>query len=138
MPVSDEDLESIVRLALETRRRVKEQQRRVFKSEFRNTNFSYTLVPDGVEQFVATPELHSDEAIDSDPLPPGQVWGVSLGSAETGSGLYRIEVTCGPGSGVRILNQPTPPPFRESVRVGEQNLYIRAKELVGDRNPREG
>ena len=137
MPVSDEDLESIIRLALEARRRVKEQQRRVFKSEFRNTNFSYTLVPDGVEQFVATPELHSDEAIDSDPLPPGQVWGVSLGSAETGPGLYRIEVTCGPGSGVRILNQPTPPPFRESVRVGEQNLYTRAKELVGDRNPRE-
>ena len=137
MPVLDEDLESIVRLALEARRRVKEQQRRVFKSEFRNTNFSYTLVPEGVEQFVATPELHSDEAIDSDPLPPGQVWGVSLGSAETGSGLYRIEVTCGPGSGVKILSQPTPPPFRESVRVGEQNLYTRAKELVGDRNPRE-
>ena len=137
MPVSDEDLESIVRLALEARRRVKEQQRRVFKSEFRNTNFSYTLVPEGVEQFVATPELHSDEAIDSDPLPPGQVWGVSLGSADSGPGLYRIEVTCGPGSGVKILSQPTPPPFRESVRVGEQNLYTRAKELVGDRNPRE-
>ena len=46
-------------------------------------------------------------------------------------------MTCGPGSGVRILNQPTPPAFRESVRVGEQNLYTRAKELVGDRNPRE-
>ena len=136
-PVSDEDLESIIGLALEARRRVKEQQRRVFKSEFRNTNFSYTLVPDGVEQFVSTPELHSDEAIDSDPLPPGQVWGVSLGSAETGPGLYRIEVTCGPGSGVKVLNQPTPPPFKESVRVGEQNLYTRAKELVGDRNPRE-
>jgi hypothetical protein len=38
---------------------------------------------------------------------------------------------------VKILNQPTPPAFRESVRVGEQNLYIRSKELVGDRNPRE-
>jgi ATP-dependent Lon protease len=37
---------------------------------------------------------------------------------------------------VRILNQPTPPAFRESVRVGEQNLYTRSKELVGDRNPR--
>jgi ATP-dependent Lon protease len=137
MPISDEDLEWMVRIALEARRRVKEQQRRVFKSEFRNTHFSYILGPEGVEQFVATPELHSDEAIESDPLPPGQVWGVSLGASETGPGLYRIEVTCGPGSGVRILNQPTPPAFRESVRVGEQNLYTRAKELVGDRNPRE-
>jgi ATP-dependent Lon protease len=137
MPISDGDLEWIVRLALEARRRLKEQQRRVFKSEFRNTHFSYILGADGVEQFVPTPELHSDEAIESDPLPPGQVWGVSLGTAETGPGLYRIEVTCGPGGGVKILNQPTPPAFREGVRVGEQNLYTRARELVGDRNPRE-
>lgn len=137
MPICDEDIEWIVRLALESRRRVKEQQKRVFKSEFRNTHFSYTLGLDGVEQFVSTPELHSDEAIESDPLPPGQVWAVSPGSPEAGPGLYRIEVTCGPGGGVKILNQPTPPAFRESVKVGEQNLYTRAKELVGDRNPRE-
>jgi hypothetical protein len=36
---------------------------------------------------------HSDEAIESDPLPSGQVWGVSLGTAEAGPGLYRIDVT---------------------------------------------
>ncbi|NUM53506.1 MAG: BREX system Lon protease-like protein BrxL [Candidatus Hydrogenedentes bacterium] len=137
LPISDEDLEWIVRLALESRRRVKEQQKRVFKSEFRNTHFSYMLGADGIEQFVSTPELHSDEAIETDPLPPGQVWAVSPGAPEAGPGLYRIEVTCGPGGGVRVLNQPTPPAFRESVKVGEQNLYGRAKELVGDRNPRE-
>jgi len=137
MPVSDEDLEWMARVALESRRRVKEQQKRVFKSEFRNTHFSYTLGVDGVEQFVSTPELHSDEAIESDPLPPGQVWAVGMGSPEAGVGLYRLEVTSGPGSGVKILNQPVPPAFRESVRIGEQNLYARAKELVGDRDPRE-
>ncbi len=137
MPVSDEDLEWMVRLALESRRRVKEQQKRCFKSEFRNTHFSYTLGLDGVEQFVSTPELHSDEAIESDPLPPGQVWAASAGTPETGAGLYRIEVTSGPGSGVKILNQPPAAAFRESVKVGEQNLYTRAKELVGDRDPRE-
>jgi ATP-dependent Lon protease len=136
MPVPDDDLEWIVRLALESRRRVKEQQKRVFKAEFRNTHFSYTMGPDGVEQFVATPELHSDEAIDSDPLPPGQVWAVSSGSPETGPGLYRLEVTNGPGGGVKILNQPAPPAFRESVKVGEQNLYAQIKYLVGDRDPR--
>jgi ATP-dependent Lon protease len=137
MPVPDSDLEWIVRLALEARRRVKEQQKRVFKSEFRNTHFSYTMGPDGVEQFVSTPELHSDEAIESDPLPPGQVWAVGTGSPEAGAGLYRLEVTSGPGGGVKILNQPVAPAFRESVRIGEQNLYSRAKELVGDRDPRE-
>lgn len=136
-PVPDEDLEWIVRVALESRRRVKEQQKRCFKSEFRNTHFSYIAGADGVEQFVSTPELHSDEAIESDPLPPGQIWGVSPASPDSGPGLYRLEVASGPGAGVKVLNQPTPPAFRESVKVGEQNLYTRAKELVGDRNPRE-
>lgn len=138
LPVPDVDLEWIVRAALESRRRVKEQQKRCFKSEFRNTHFSYTFGAEGVEQFVSTPELHSDEAIEGDPLPPGQVWAVSPGSADGGGpGLYRIEVASGPGSGVKVLNQPTPPAFRESVKVGEQNLYTHANELVGGRNPRE-
>jgi ATP-dependent Lon protease len=136
MPVPDEDLEWMVRLALESRRRVKEQQKRLLKSEFRNTHFSYVMGADGIEQFVATPELHSDEAIDGDPLPPGQVWAVSPGGIDSEPGLYRVESTIGPGSSVRILNQPVPPGFRESVRIGEQNLFARAKELVGDRDPR--
>jgi ATP-dependent Lon protease len=135
-PIPDEELESIVRIALEARRRVKEQQKRCLKTEFRNTHFSYFMGVDGVEQFVSTPELHSDELIDADPLPPGQVWAISPGGQEASSALYRIEVTVGPGSGVKILNTPVPPAFRESVRYGEQNLYVRAKELVGDRDPR--
>lgn len=136
MPIPDEELEKIVRMALESRRRVKEQQKRCLMTEFRNTHFSYSMGVDGVEQFVSIPELHSDKAIDSDPLPPGQVWAISPGGQDASPALYRIEVTVGPGSGVKILNAPVPPAFRESVRYGEQNLYVRAKELVGDRDPR--
>jgi ATP-dependent Lon protease len=136
MTIPDAELETIVRLALESRRRVKEQQKRVFRTEFRNTHFSYHLGVDGVEQFVSTPEMHSDEAIESDPLPPGQVWTISPGGNGAPPALYRLEATAGPGSGVKILNAPVPPGFRESVRFGEQNLYTRAKELVGDRDPR--
>jgi ATP-dependent Lon protease len=135
-PIPDSDLEWIVRLALEARRRVKEQQRRVFKSEFRNTHFSYTLGAEGVETFVATPELQSDQAIESDPLPPGQVWAIAPGASDGGAGLYRIEVSHQSGSGMRILNQPAPPAFRESTKVGEQILIAQARGLVGDRDPR--
>ena len=69
MEILDEDLEGIVRLALEARRRVKEQQKRCLKSEFRNTHFSFTLGADGVEQFVGTPELRSDDAMTAIPCP---------------------------------------------------------------------
>ncbi len=136
VPVPDEELETVVRVALEARRRVKEQQKRCLKTEFRNTHFSYFMGVEGVEQFVSTPELHSDEAIESDPLPPGQVWAISPGRADAAPALYRIEATSGPGSGVKILNAPVPPALRESVRYGEQNLYTQARQLVGDRDPR--
>jgi len=135
-PVPEEDLEWAVRLALECRRRVKEQQKRVLPTEFRNTHFSYYLGLEGVEKFVATPELQSEGQIGTDPLPPGQIWTISPGSLDEQPGLFRIDVTVGPGSGVRILNAPVPPPFRESVNYAEQNLYARAKELVGERDPR--
>ena len=137
LAVADEDLEWAVRLALEARRRVKEQQKRIGSAEFRNTQFSYSIGPDGVEHFVATPELQSEDSIGGDPLPAGQAWALSPGGQDEAAGLYRIEVTEGPGSGVRILNQSPPAPFRESVRIAEQNLYGRARDLVGERNPRE-
>lgn len=133
---SDEELEWAVRLALECRRRVKEQQKRIGSAEFRTTQFSYQMGFDGVETFVATPELQSDAMITGDPLPPGQVFAIGEGNGE-GAGLYRIEVTEAAGNGTRILNQSPPAAFRECVKIAEQNLYSRSKELVSDRRPKE-
>jgi len=135
--VSDEDLEWAVRLALEVRRRVKEQQKRIGAAEFRNTHFSYVFGSDGVEKFVSTPELQSEGGIGGDPLEPGQVWTVSPGGMDDHPGLYRIEVNEGPGSGVKILNKPVPPAFRESMGYAEQNLYAQSARLVGDKDPRQ-
>jgi ATP-dependent Lon protease len=135
--VPDEDLEWAVRIAMEVRRRVKEQQKRVGAAEFRNTHFSYIMGADGVEKFVSTPELQSDNSIGGDPLEPGQVWTISPGGGEENSGLYRIEVNEGPGSGLKVLNKPIPPAFRESIGFAEQNLYARSLQLVGDKDPRQ-
>ena len=125
-----------MRLALECRRRIKEQQKRIGSAEFRNTHFSYQLGTEGVERFVVTPEVQSEDEIGADPLPPGQVWAISPGGQDEGVGLFRVDVNAtSPGSGVRITNVPVPGPFRESVRYGEQNLLTRTRELVGDRDP---
>jgi ATP-dependent Lon protease len=131
-------LEWATRLALEVRRRVKEQQKRVGATEFRNTHFSYFIGDDGIEKFVATPELRADNEIGDDPLEPGQIWTISEGGTDfdDNAGLYRIEVNEGPGSGVKILNSPAPAAFKESLRYAEQNLYARAQQLIGDRDPR--
>lgn len=134
--VSDEDIEWAVRIAMEARRRVKEQQKRIGAAEFRNTHFSYVMGADGVEKFVSTPELQSENSIGDDPLEPGQVWTISPGGGEEHPGLYRIEVNEGPGSGVKVLNKPVPPAFKESIGYAEQNLYARSAQLVGDKDPR--
>mgnify|MGYP002681761685 FL=1 len=134
--IPDEDLEWAVRIALEVRRRVKEQQKRIGAAEFRNTHFSYIMGEDGVEKFVATPEVYSENNIGADPLEPGQVWSISPGGLDENPGLYRIEISEGPGSGVKILNKPVPPAFKESVSYAEQNLYARSPQLVGDKDPR--
>ncbi len=134
--VSEEDLEWCVRIALEGRRRVKEQQKRIGAAEFRNTHFSYVMGADGVEKFVSTPELQGDNSIGGDPLEPGQVWCISPGGGDEHPGLFRIEINEGPGSGVKILNKPVPPAFKESMGYAEQNLYAQAMQLVGDKDPR--
>jgi ATP-dependent Lon protease len=134
--IPDEDLEWAVRIAMEARRRVKEQQKRIGAAEFRNTHFSYVMGADGIEKFVSTPELQSDNSIGGDPLEPGQVWTISPGGGDEHPGLYRIEVNEGPGSGVKLLNKPVPPAFRESIGYAEQNLYARSMQLVGDKDPR--
>ncbi|CAA9891069.1 Putative ATP-dependent Lon protease (fragment) [Candidatus Methylobacter favarea] len=134
--VAEEDLEWAVRIAMEARRRVKEQQKRIGFAEFRNTHFSYVMGTDGVEKFISTPELQSENSIGGDPLEPGQVWVISPGGGDENPGLYRIEVNEGSGNGVKILNKPVPPAFRESMGFAEQNLYARSKQLVGDKDPR--
>ena len=136
MPIPDAELETLVRLALESRRRVKEQQKRVVRTEFRNTHFSYHLGVEGVEQFVSTPELHSENRIESDPLPPGQVWTISPGGNGAAPALYRLEATVGPGGGVRILNRAGVAGIPGERAVWRAEHLHAAKELVGDRDPR--
>ncbi len=70
------------------------------------------------------------------PAAAAQVWVLSPGGDEEHPGLFRLEVNEGPGSGMRVLNNPVPAAFKESIRCAEQNLYARAQQLVGDRDPR--
>ena len=137
LSITDEDLEWAMRLALECRRRVKEQQKRIGSAEFRNTQFSYRLGEEGIETFVTTPELRSAEGIGTDPLPPGQVWAIGPGGGEEGAGLYRLEVTALPGSGRKIMNVSPSGSLKESVETAYQNLLVNNRALIGDRDAKQ-
>ena len=117
-PVPDEDLEWAVRLALECRRRVKEQQKRIGAAEFRNTQFSYTLGP-GRRREVRRHARAAERGPASAAIRcrPGRSGRSAPAGRTRAPGLYRIEVTEGPGSGVRILNRPAPGRVRRERQV---------------------
>ena len=96
--VSREDLEDILILALEGRRRVKEQLKKMGSFEYHQTAFSYSVNETGEERFVGVPEQGGRDVISGDPLPPGSVYAAGLGSDGT-VGVFRIETTMSSGTG---------------------------------------
>ncbi len=93
----DEQIE-ILELAIEGRRRVKEQLKKMGSFEYYQTSFSYTDIENGEEYFVGVPEQGGRALIAADPLPPGTVYTGSV-SADGTVGLYRLEITVGAGTG---------------------------------------
>lgn len=93
-----EELAELLEFAMEGRRRVKEQLKKMGSFEYYHTSFSYVEVDTGEERFVGVPEQGGRNLISSDPLPPGSVYTASVGPDGT-VGMYRIEVSVAVGSG---------------------------------------
>ena len=93
-----EELQEILELALEGRRRVKEQLKKMGAFEYYHTSFSYLSKESGEEHFVGAPEMGGRDLISSDPLSPGSVYSATV-NADGTVGMYRIEVSISPGTG---------------------------------------
>ena len=96
--VSRDDLEEILILALEGRRRVKEQLKKMGSFEYHQTAFSYALNETGEERVVAVPEQSGRDLISPDSGAAGTVYAAGLGSDGT-VGLFRIETSVSSGTG---------------------------------------
>ncbi len=93
-----EELEEILKLALEMRRRVKEQLKKLGGMEFYDVNFSYIDKETFEEHYVAVPEQGGGKLIPEGMCNPGQVYMVSRG--KTGMlGVFRLESQMLPGNG---------------------------------------
>ena len=95
---SKEDIEELLGMAVEGRRRVKEQLKKMGAFEYYQTSFSYIDNETGEERFVGVPEQGGRDMISADPLPPGTVYTASVAGDGT-VGLYRIEVSLSSGTG---------------------------------------
>lgn len=98
-----EELEEILRIALEMRRRVKEQLKKIGGMEFYDVNFSYINNESFEEKFVSVPEQSSSTLIPDGICSPGQVYTVSPGKSGM-IGLFRLESQILPGNGKLTCN----------------------------------
>jgi ATP-dependent Lon protease len=96
--MSREELSELVELALEGRRRVKEQLKKMGSFEYYQTSFSYIDSDTRGERYVGVPEEGGRDLISLDPLAPGSVYTASVDD-QGKVGLYRLEVGCSPGTG---------------------------------------
>jgi ATP-dependent Lon protease len=125
---SSEDLAELLELAIEGRRRVKEQLKKMGAFEYYQTSFSYTLQESGEEHFVGVPEQGGRDLISSDPLPPGTVYSAGV-TADGTVGLYRVEVSVSNGTGKLKLAGGISGALKESVHRGFSYLLTHKSDL---------
>ncbi|MFQ5762784.1 MAG: protease Lon-related BREX system protein BrxL [Candidatus Bathyarchaeia archaeon] len=127
--VERDDLELYLEMALEGRRRVKEQLKKLGAYEYYKTSFSYIDETAETEKFVAVPEIGGSHLISPDPLPPGSVYAASVGTAGKVA-FFRLEVATSPGTGKIKISGAIDSALRQSVQTAWSYLSSR-KELMG-------
>jgi len=93
-----EQLEEIIQISLEMRRRVKEQLKKLGGMEFYDVNFSYIDNETFEEHYVSVPEQGGGKLIPEGMMNPGQVYTVSHGKSGM-IGVFRLESQMLPGNG---------------------------------------
>lgn len=95
---SKEQLEEVIKIALEMRRRVKEQLKKLGGMEFYDVNFSYIDNETFEEHYVSVPEQGGGKLIPEGLCNPGQIYTISHGDSGM-IGVFRLESQMLPGNG---------------------------------------
>jgi len=141
-PHEDYDKDAVQRCleyALETRRRVKEQLKKIGGMEFYDVHFSYIDQDIMEEKFISVPEQGGATLIPAGPLNPGVLHTVATGSSRH-LGLYRLETQVTPGNGSLTLSGfGSVSAAKEAVKVGFDYFKANASSIsvsakTGDHN----
>ncbi len=119
--------------ALEARRRVKEQLKKIGGMEFYDVHFSYIDLEDGVERFVTVPEQSGGALVPEGRLQPGTLHTISIGASEM-PGIYRLEIQSIPGGGKVNVSGAAP---REAVKVAFDYFKANSSRVSASIKPGE-
>ena len=135
--VTREELGTYLELALEGRRRVKEQLRRMGGLEYWAVNFSYMDKETRQETFVAVPEQGGGGLIPPGRLDPGVTFTVGSDQSDGRLAIFRVEVQAAKGSGkLRITGAPSRA-IRDAVQTAHTYLHAQARQLGLGKDPAE-
>ena len=124
-----EDVRQCLEYALEGRRRIKEQLKRIGGMEFFDVHFSYIDLETNEEKFVMVKEQGGGSLIPDQPLNPGSLYTVCRGSGGQ-LGLYRLETQITGGSGrLKLSGLGSNTAAKESVKVGFDFFKANANQI---------
>jgi ATP-dependent Lon protease len=132
--ITQEELEEYLRFAIEMRRRVKEQLKRMGGIEYSKVNFSYMEKLSGEENFVGCPELGNIQLIPDTPLPPGDIFTIGFDSSESRYSLFRFQVNCSVGSGKISVVGTSSKNIKESMKMAYDFLKTNSSKIGVDRD----
>ncbi|MGE9876324.1 protease Lon-related BREX system protein BrxL [Hornefia butyriciproducens] len=126
-----EDVEEILQFALEMRRRVKEQLKKLGGMEFYDVNFSYIDIETFEEHYVSVPEQGAGTLIPDGMPNPGQVYTISYG--KTGMlGVFRLESQTLPGNGkFQMIGIGSDKASKDSASIAFNYLRANANRISG-------
>lgn len=126
-----EDIREILTLALESRRRVKEQLKKIGGMEFYDVNFSYIDLEEDRDYPVGVEEQASSTLIPEGELKPGHLY--SVGPSESGKpGVYKFETEMMNGNGKFTPNGiGSKKPIAEAVKIAYQYFKSNASSISG-------
>ena len=127
-----EDVQEYLVIALEMRRRIKEQLKRIGGMEFWDTNFSYIDKENQEEFYVGLPEEKGSHLIENTPLPPGVCY-ASTSDGETVA-LVRVEAVVAAGSGKLTITGVTNTAVRENIKNTYQYIKANEKTILSDKH----
>jgi len=130
--VTKEEVEEYLTYAMEMRRRVKEQLKKMGGLEYWDTSFSHIEKSSGQEAFVPLPEISGGTLIAEGALPPGSIYTIGADIAQHRLALFLIQTQVNRGSGRVIPLGNLSTKMKEAVKTADAYLKANLKNLGMD------
>lgn len=124
---SKNELREYLEFAMEGRRRVKEQLKRIGGMEYRAVEFSYTDLKTREEVYVAVPEEAEETLIPQGTQQPGMVY--TIGESQSRHAVFRIETQALPGKGKKSISGTPGSEMKEEFQTAYDYLQANVRKL---------